>query len=422
MRRSAFAFLIVFAPFVVLAVLYELTTTPIDTNRPLEIPANGPLTVALAGDVLFTGQLGTMERDQTFIAVRSALGSANFALANLDMNLLGPEEAAQADARPQPRWPFGVERDALVLKQLGFDLLALANDHGGDYGPDAVRSTRRVLDRVGLLHAGTGADLAEARAPASAGRIAVVAVAASSFPEARATATRGDIAGRPGVSPLRYAAERTSVQFAVNEEDQRDVLESITRLRATADVVIVSLHAHEPSNASDAPAPFVEQFARAAIDAGASIVFGHGPHRLRGIEMYKNGAIVFGLGNFLYRAERLDFRAANMFDAGADLFQAAIGAPGGSLPIRATPPDEPAWWESVLAIATLEAGRVTGLQVIPLDLGADKSIQSRGIPRVALGSAAERIRGRVADLSLKRGTALAFDPESGQLVVGRPAR
>ena len=460
MRKSV-GFLIVLGPFIVLAVLYSLTTSPIDSGRPLDIPATGPLTIALAGDVLFTGPLGTMERDQAFIAARSAVGSADVALANLDMNLLGAEEALQADARPEPRWPYGSERDAVVLKRLGFDVVTLANDHAGDYGPDAVASTRRILDGIGFLHAGTGADLAAARASASVGRVAVLAVAASSFPDARATPTRGDIAGRAGVSPLRYSADitvdaatfqtlrdsaaalnagrpagereltmfgtpikkgdRTSVEFLVNEADEREMLEAIKTARASADVVIVSLHAHEPSNASDEPAAFVVRFARAAIDAGATIVVGHGPHRVRGVEAYKSGVILYSLGNFLYRAERLDFRAANLFDAGADLYQAAIGALGGGPEARASVPDDPAWWESVLAVATVEAGKVTGIRLIPLDLGADKSLQTRGIPRMASADQSRRLFGRLTELSGVFGTRLRVEGGAAHLLVGGQA-
>ena len=62
------------------------------------------------------------------------------------------------------------------------------------------------------------------------------------------------------------------------------------------------------------------------MDAGAQVVVGHGPHRLRGAEIYKGGPIFYSLGNFLYQTDGLDFRAADFFDAGKDLYSVALGA------------------------------------------------------------------------------------------------
>jgi len=453
MRRSLVGFLIVLGPFVALGLLYQLTTTPIDSSRPLEIPQTGPITIALAGDLLITDPLGAAERDQGFVAARSALRAATFAMANLEMNLRDANDPPSSDAQAS-RWPWGGERQAGFLRELGFDAVTLANDHAADYGVDAVLSTRRVLDAAGILHAGTGEDLAQARAPLKAGRIAVFGVAVSSMPDARATASRAEIKGRAGVNPLRYTAgitvdaatfrtlsesappnagspageselkmagatvkkgDRTGVDFVVDPADEREILEAIRAARRDADIVIVSIHAHEPSNASDEPATFVQRFARAAIDAGAVIVAGHGPHRLRGVEVHGGGVILYSLGNFFYQPLRVDFRAANPFDLGVNLFQAAVGA-GSTSEAPNLPPNDPSWWHSALAVATVDSRRVTQLTLIPLDLGADKSLETRGIPRVvdAEGSGAlEHAR----ELSRSFGTEVALAPDSRQIQV-----
>ena len=77
---------------------------------------------------------------------------------------------------------------------MGFDMVSMANNHTGDYGPGGVRSTTRVVDEVGLMHAGTGENLDEARAPGyletPGGRVALIS-AASTFPD-------GSRAGRQG--------------------------------------------------------------------------------------------------------------------------------------------------------------------------------------------------------------------------------
>lgn len=453
MRKSAVGLLIVLGPFVALGLLYQLTTSPLDTSRPLEIPATGPITIALAGDLLITDPLGAAERDQGFVAARSAIRGATFAMANLEMNLRDADDPPPPEAQAS-RWPWGGERQAGFLRELGFDAVTLANDHAADYGVDALLSTHRVLDAAGILHAGTGEDLAQARAPLRAGRIAVLGVAVSSMPDARATASRGEIKGRAGVSPLRYTAditvdattfrtlsdsapagpgaqpgeneikmsgatikkgERTGVDFVVDPADEREIIEAIRAARRDAGIVIVSVHAHEPANASVEPAGFVQRFAHAAIDAGAVIVVGHGPHRLRGVEVYGGGVILYSLGNFFYQPLRVDFRTANMFDRGANLYDAAVGAGGGAGADR-PPTENPAWWKSVLAVATVDAGGVTALSLVPLDLGSDKSLETRGIPRVVRGDTSgllEQVQGMAKGL----GTEVGLEPTSGQLLV-----
>jgi poly-gamma-glutamate synthesis protein (capsule biosynthesis protein) len=473
-RKSPLALLIVAGPVVVLTIGVWLARSSYG-NRPLALPASGPLTIALAGDVLLTGSIVAVERDPAFTAIRDLVRSADFAAANLEMNLLGREELQRAQARPAPRWPFGSERDAATLRSLGFHAISLANDHAADYGPEAIASTIRILDGVALLHAGTGADLAQARAPGFAGappageragsersRVAFVSVAASSLPEARAAPARGDIAGRPGLSALRYRADitvdgptfqtlkqsmaalnagppaqeteltmfgtpikkgdRTSVEFVVDDTDERAVLAAIEAAARAADLVIVSIHAHEPSNASDEPAEFVRRFARAAIDRGASIVVGHGPHRVRGIETYGAGAILYSLGNFLYQTDGLDFRAANVFDAGTNLYEAAVGASGGGSATGSAPPSDPAWWEGALALATFDMGRLVGLRIVPLELGRSNPKEEKGMPRKPPSDRAASILNRVSALSPELGQPIEIRDGVGLVRGGSPNR
>ena len=454
---------IVVGPWILFAIFYWITPRS-DDARPLEIPAKGPLTIAATGDSLIFNPIGNIEREPGFTAVRDAIAGATFAIANLELNLFQPADAPSREAPSLPRWPYGSAREAATLKRLGFDAISLANDHAADYGGDGTLSTTRILNAAALLHAGTGANLAQARAPAFAGvpqRVALISVSSSSAPESRATMARADIAGRPGLNPLRFAAEitvdaatfqtlkesvaalhagpppgdreltmfgtpirkgdRTSVDFTVDENDEREIVDQIKAARATAEVVVVSLHSHEPSNASDAPAQFVQRFARRAIDAGATLVVGHGPHRLRGVELYNDGAILYSLGNFIYQTDGLDFRAANLYDRGADLYQAAIGALGAGQQIRASPPDDPTWWEGVVAVATVDQGRLESLRLIPVDLGTDKSMEGKGMPRIAASDRAAGILNRISALSSAFGTTVQI-AESAGLVRGNPPR
>ena len=93
------------------------------------------------------------------------------------------------------------------LRRLGVDLVSTASNHAMDYSYGGLFSTIDALDAAGIPHAGTGGDLAAARAPAfvdaAAGRVALVSATSSFPPFARAGAARWDSQGRPGVNPMR---------------------------------------------------------------------------------------------------------------------------------------------------------------------------------------------------------------------------
>src|SRR5712692_8121084 len=101
--------------------------------------------------------------------------------------------------------------DPALLKDLvwaGFDLVSRANNHAGDYGVGAMRLTTKYVREAGLVQAGVGENLAEAREAkfleTPKRRIALVSTA-STFPDhSRASDTRGDVPARPGLNPLRF--------------------------------------------------------------------------------------------------------------------------------------------------------------------------------------------------------------------------
>jgi poly-gamma-glutamate synthesis protein (capsule biosynthesis protein) len=193
----------------------------------------------------------------------------------------------------------------------------------------------------------------------------------------------------------------------VDDDDERQILDQIARARADADVVIVSLHAHEPRNESDEPAAFIRRFAHSAIDAGAALVVGHGPHRLRGIEAYGGGAILYSVGNFIFESQSLESRALDVYDSGVDLYQMAMGAIDFSAPQRVPTFDDPVWWEAVIARATFDRDRLTSLQVVPIDLGTGLPPAQRGFPRLASPGTSASIVSRLSRLSAQFDTRLS---------------
>jgi capsule synthesis protein PGA_cap len=312
----------------------------------------GAYHLALTGDVIMNTRVSAC-RDLDVLAAVDLLRAADVTHAHLEIplhdfdrdDIFGAAEGAMA-------WYRGPTVIADELRWLGVDLVSTASNHALDYSYGGLRSTRAALDRAGLAHAGTGADLAAARAPAfadtAAGRVALVS-ATSSFPAfARAGAARTDAAGRPGVNPLRYfnvidpaTADRLisiaaalglgvvrdtgSGEFVIHppglhntiwrfrvvegqdppttrcdESDLAGNLESIRYARSVSDLVIAHLHVQAWNGAdgrmSSSPA-FAREFARAAAEAGASVALIQGAHApMRGIEVHAGVPILYDPG------------------------------------------------------------------------------------------------------------------------------
>lgn len=445
---------------IALAPSYSCRRSPaVPPAESFALPPTGLLTIAAGGDTVISRPVARSDKDAAFDAIVGVVRSATLAITNLEMNLLGGDNTKTARGSGESRWTFGSSREAAELKSLGFDLVGQANDHATDYGPEGMMDTRAILTASGLVPAGIGRDLDEARAPVFVGggprKIAVLAVAISSSPKSRATPARGVINGRPGVNPLRYVADvtvdaktyetlrhsapalqggseigsdqftllgtnikkgtQTSVNLVPDARDVEGILAQVGRARATAEVVVLSVHSHEPSNDSDEPAGFFEDFARQAIDAGASLVVGHGPHRLRGVEVYKGGAIVYSVGNFLYQPEGGQPSSADLYDSGIDMYSLALGIPGRPAAGRLGF-DTEEWWEGGVAVATFEAGVLRSLAMHPVDLGVDLPPSRRGIPRVPAPARAVRILEVLARLSQRYDTTVRI--ENGVGIVG----
>ncbi len=431
--------------------------------------SSGSVTLALTGDTMAPRGFPQPGADPAFDAVVRILRHASLGITNLDGQLGGLFNGPPEPAPAAPRWNAGTSQTAAELRRIGFTLISRANNHGADGGEDAIAVTSAAIDAAGLFSAGAGADLDAAQAPAIIGvaprRVALISVTTSAADEARATKTRGggEIKGRPGVNVLRYSpdvvadpatyaalrqmavashqieaastelrlsgrlirkGDRTTVDLVADEHDEEDILATIAKARAAADIVVVSVHSHEPGNRDDEPAAFVRRFAKLAIDRGASLVVGHGPHRLRGIETYKNGAIFYSLGNFAFEYSALDRMAPgiiDVYDADTNLAQRAITAPAG--PSAPAPMDysELVWWESVVATVTFDGGTLKSVRLDPIDLGVTRALGDRGTPRTVDAGKGTAILHRLQDLSTRLGTPVKIQDGAGFVdVTSRP--
>jgi hypothetical protein len=186
---------------------------------------------------------------------------------------------------------------------------------------------------------------------------------------------------QPGGSPdeLRFlgaffrAGDKASVKTEPDRRDLEGILASIREARRQSDWVMVSIHAHEGApDDREKPAEFLVSFAHAAIDAGADLFVGHGPHVLRGIEVYKGKPIFYSLANFIFENDLVQFQPQENYDqfslpltaTPADFYDARSGKD-----TREFPADQK-FWESIVAGAVFNnKHELTGIELQPIVLG-----------------------------------------------------
>ncbi|MBB4683130.1 CapA family protein [Amycolatopsis jiangsuensis] len=256
------------------------------------------ITVAAVGDLILD------EPDPASFLAPSArvLRAADVTVGHVEVPHSTTGTQVSTDVPAPPADPAALE----ALSEAGFDVVTLAGNHIFDAGEVGVTDTVAHARAAGLVPAGAGADLAEARTPAIVERgglrIGVLSYNCVGPRESWATSRKAGCAylhvlthyeldhASPGGPPKIYT-------FA--DPDSLDtVAEDVARLRAEADVVLVGLHkgvGHTPA----AVAMYESPVARAVVDAGADAVFGHHAHIMRGVEAYRGKPIFHGLGNFV---------------------------------------------------------------------------------------------------------------------------
>src|SRR6266542_3595469 len=165
----------------------------------------GNFTIALAGDTMLTRKL-TPFNEEGFLALREILRGADAAFANLEGTVHTWDEGTPGITQGT----FMTTEPKLLedIKWFGINMVACANNHAFDYGEGGLLATIRHLDAAGIAHAGSGANLAEARMPGyldtRGGRVAILSTTATFRPWNRAGAQRPDLRGRPGINPFGF--------------------------------------------------------------------------------------------------------------------------------------------------------------------------------------------------------------------------
>jgi poly-gamma-glutamate synthesis protein (capsule biosynthesis protein) len=220
------------------------------------------------------------------------------------------------------------------------------------------------------------------------------------------------------VEAVHFApSDRPRVQTDALEVDILALERSVHEAARQADLVLVALHCHEGADGRwniEAPAEFLRPLAHRLIDAGAHALLGHGPHMLRGMEMYRGRPICYSLGNFVFNLEATASFPIEVYtqqgmpadSTVADLYDRVTGYA-----------DEPRFWESVVPRLTFNNGVLESAELHPITLGGGLPRGQRGCPVLASAHDGERILERVARLSEPFDTAVTV-ARDGDRVVG----
>jgi poly-gamma-glutamate synthesis protein (capsule biosynthesis protein) len=392
------------------------------------------LTLALTGDSIIMQRLNVYKEPE-FTKLFDLIRGADAAFTNLE-TLFHDYEAPPAH-ESGGTW---MRTDPPILKELvwaGFDLVSRANNHAGDFGTLGAQITSKYVREAGLVEAGVGNSLSEAREArfleTAKGRIALISAASTFTPHSRAGNTRGDMPARPGLSPLRFtttyivtperladlrrvaselsgnppgtgdtlnfggrryvAGPKPGVRTEPNQQDVEEIARVVKSASSLADLVIVSLHCHESGANRSMPADFIPIFARAVIDAGADVFVGHGPHVLRGIEVYKGKPIFYSLSNFIFQNETVLRMPADSYEQYAlngdaqpsDYLDARYDQDRRSFPA------DREYWDSVAVMTKWQGKKFVEAQLYPITLGFQTPRSERGRPRLASPADAGRI-------------------------------
>ncbi len=425
------------------------------------LSADEDFTMALTGDSIITRRLSVYEEPE-FLQMIELLRSADMAFTNLEMLFHDYEPYPMAESGGT--WMRADPALADDLVWAGIDMVSRANNHTSDYGTLGMELTTKYVAETGIVQAGIGSSLAEAREAkfleTAKARIALISISSSFARHMGAGRSRDDVPARPGLNPLRYKTtyvvpetdfetlrqtgesldqfidqdghprgtdedepgkmevfgrnfaigDEPVVRMEANEDDVQEITAVVNNASRVADFTVVTIHAHEHAGRRELSPEFLHVFARAMIEAGADVFVTHGPHVLRGIEIYQGKPIFYSMGNFIFQNEtllRLPSDNYERYDLDGNAHVADFNDARYENDTEGFPTII-ANWESVIALPTFRGGKLQALHLYPISLGYGAPRQVRGRPLFAERELAEKIIGDLQRLSKPYGTEIEF--------------
>ena len=396
------------------------------------------ISIAAGGDILITRRIPA--ENPGIKPIREFMERAHVRLANLETTIT--DGSCFPSAYSGGTWLTSSRGCLEDLHLYGFDMLALANNHSMDYSYEGLAMTEQNLEESGFAHGGTGKNLYEASRPVMletpCGRVGIINICSTFENAARAGAQSERQPGRPGLNPLRVnnryritkehgellkklalatgindlrekhrsqgfvpplpqgtlefgtslfeLVETEEEEGRISYPDARDLKrteESIREALFSCQAVIVMVHSHEIKRDQEHEADyFLETFARACIDAGASAVVGSGTHQIKGIEMYKGCPIFYSLGNFMFENEYVTLLPPDYMEkyglsihaSGADGIAKRSSQASHSLY------DTKEVYQSLIPYFEIKSGTCSHIELLPIELGLSRDVWEKNLP------------------------------------------
>lgn len=424
------------------------------------------LSFVATGDSFITRRLPATASPQ-FQELSNLIRQGDFRFTNFEVSI--PGEKKMPSAVCGGTWASAKPEVVSDLKEYGFNCTSWGTNHTLDYLYSGLSETRRQLDKAGFVYAGAGENMAEASSPkyveTLSGRVALIALTSTFHETWLAGEQRRDIEGRPGVNGLRFisnyqtdaaklkllkeVAEQTGINAQRNldilegfspedregevsfggykftegpfsglrrvphPDDMERIIQSIHEAKRQADYVVVSIHSHEMQGENkQVPAEFIESAARNFIDEGAHAIVGHGPHIMRGIEIYKKRPIFYSLGNFIFQNDTIEYLPADFYEKYGLSSENTVadGLDKRSKENTIGLGANPLVWEAVIPHWKMKDGKLTELSLHPIELGFGLERYQRGWPTLSDDG---RIIETVRKLSESYGTKIEIENNIG---------
>ncbi len=357
----------------------------------------GDIAIAVTGDTMLTRRLSVFD-EEPYLALVKILREADATFTNMETTVHEYNECTPG----LTRGTYMTTEPRLLedLKWMGINMVSCANNHAFNFGQEGIQSTIRYLDQAGITHAGTGLNLAEARAPGYLdtrnGRVGLIAATAFFQPFEAAAQQRMDVKGRPGINPLNFdrtytmdrqafaeflrvnhalgfdrqkeraerhtysdrdapqdrekelnfmgnkfvEGDRFSVSTKADKRDVEAILKWVREARKQAEWVVVSLHCHEYGGATLFTAKAnveLEEMAQFLVDVAHQCID-------NGADVIAGHGSHFPLGVEIYNSRPILYSAGNfIFQVETARFLADDAYTRFGLPWNATPSD---WLEA----------------------------------------------------------------------------
>jgi len=268
----------------------------------------GDVVITAVGDMIFNQQISRLEAPERQQLLR-IMQEADLAYGNLEFAITEHPELQR------PFYNFGVPPAfAWELAAIGVNLVSMATNHTLDFGPEGLGDTLKALDHADITHAGAGLTLAAAHAPGTTRvqsqttRFALLSYLRYWTARFRCGDSGGPCLATVDPAEILVAKEGGGVESVEGprEDDVEAMEDDVVLARRHNDVVMVSIHIHDLSHhrayGLQDVTPGNDQITfRRAVEAGADMVLGSGPHVLRGIEIHHGKPIFYSLSDFIYQ-------------------------------------------------------------------------------------------------------------------------